>query len=89
MNLAEVDRPLRKLRLSGMADILETRLRQAQSDHMAPLDLVSALVADELICRQDGLFARRHKQAAPWTASTSISARRSTASSLRLVNRRP
>ena len=63
MNLIEVDRALRKLRLSGMADVLETRLRQAQSDKMTPLDLVSALVSDELIRRQDRLFARRHKQA--------------------------
>ncbi len=63
MNLVEVDRALRKLRLSGMADVLETRLHQAQSDHMAPLDLVSALVSDELLRREDRLFARRHKQA--------------------------
>jgi DNA replication protein DnaC len=63
MNLVEVDRALRKLRLSGMADVLDTRLRQAQADHMAPLDLVSALVSDELIRRQDRLFARRHKLA--------------------------
>jgi hypothetical protein len=32
MNLVELDHALRKLRLSGMADVLETRLRQAQSD---------------------------------------------------------
>jgi DNA replication protein DnaC len=63
MNLVELDHALRKLRLSGMADVLETRLRQAQSDKMAPLDLVSALVADELLRRQDRLFARRHKLA--------------------------
>jgi DNA replication protein DnaC len=63
MNLVEVDRALRKLRLSGMADVLETRLRQAQSERLAPLDLVSALVTDELVRRQDRLFARRHKQA--------------------------
>jgi DNA replication protein DnaC len=63
MNLVEVDRALRKLRLSGMADVLETRLRQAQSERMAPLDIVSALVSDELLRRQDRLFARRHKQA--------------------------
>jgi DNA replication protein DnaC len=63
MNLVEVDRALRKLRLSGMADVLEVRLRQAQTDHLAPLDLVSLLVSDELIRRQDRLFARRHKQA--------------------------
>jgi DNA replication protein DnaC len=63
MNLVELDHALRKLRLSGMAAVLETRLRQAQSEKLAPIDLVSALVADELIRRQDRLFERRHKQA--------------------------
>ncbi len=63
MNLVELDRALRKLRLSGMADVLETRLRQAQAEKMAPLDLVSALVSDELLRRQDRLFERRTKQA--------------------------
>ena len=63
MNLVEVDRALRKLRLSGMADVLETRLRQAQSEKMAPLDTVSTLVSDELLRRQDRLFERRTKKA--------------------------
>jgi len=63
MNLVELDRALRKLRLSGMANVLETRLRQAQSEKMAPLDVVSALVSDELQRRQDRLFERRTKQA--------------------------
>ena len=63
MNLVELDRALRKLRLSGMADVLETRLLQAQSERLAPLDLVSTLVSDELQRRQDRLFERRHKQA--------------------------
>jgi DNA replication protein DnaC len=63
MNLVEVDRALRKLRLSGMADVLETRLRQAQSEKMAPLDVVAALVSDELQRRQDRLFERRTKKA--------------------------
>jgi DNA replication protein DnaC len=63
MNLVELDHALRKLRLSGMADVLETRLRQAQSDKTAPLDLVSALVSDELLRRQDRLFERRTKYA--------------------------
>jgi DNA replication protein DnaC len=63
MNLVELDNALRKLRLSGMADVLETRLRQAQAEKMAPLDLVSALVSDELLRRQDRLFERRTKQA--------------------------
>jgi DNA replication protein DnaC len=63
MNLVELDRALRKLRLSGMANVLETRLRQAQSEKMAPLDVVAALVSDELQRRQDRLFERRTKKA--------------------------
>jgi DNA replication protein DnaC len=59
MNLAEIDRALRKLRLSGMASTLETRLLEAQSERRAPLDLVGALVHDELTRRQDRLLARR------------------------------
>ncbi len=63
MNTVELDHALRKLRLSGMADVLETRLRQAQTEKMAPIDLVSALVSDELLRRQDRLFERRTKKA--------------------------
>ncbi len=63
MNTAELDHALRKLRLSGMADVLETRLRQAQTEKMAPIDFLSALVSDELLRRQDRLFERRTKQA--------------------------
>jgi DNA replication protein DnaC len=63
MNLVELDHALRKLRLSGMADVLEARLRHAQTEKLAPLDLVATLVSDELQRRQDRLLARRHKQA--------------------------
>ena len=63
MNLVELDRALRQLRLSGMAAVLETRLRQAQTEKMVPIDLVSALVSDELRRRQDRLLDRRHKLA--------------------------
>jgi DNA replication protein DnaC len=63
MNLIELDGALRKLRLSGMADAMETRLRQAQTEKMVPLDIVSALVSDELLRRQDRLFERRTKLA--------------------------
>jgi len=63
MNLVELDRALRQLRLSGMAAVLDTRLRQAQADKMTPIDLVSALVTDELRRRQDRLLERRHKLA--------------------------
>jgi DNA replication protein DnaC len=63
MTLPELDRALRQLRLSGMADVLEVRLRQAQTERQAPLDLVAALVTDELVRRQDRLLARRRTQA--------------------------
>jgi len=63
MNMIELDRALRQLRLSGMADVLETRLLQAQANAMAPIDLLSSLVSDELACRSQRLLERRHKQA--------------------------
>jgi DNA replication protein DnaC len=47
-----------------MAAVLETRLRQAQAEAMAPIDLISCLVADELTRRSDRLLERRRKQAA-------------------------
>ena len=63
MNLIELIRALVQLRLSGMVAVLETRLLQAQSDNMAPIDLISTLVSDELACRGKRLLERRHKQA--------------------------
>jgi DNA replication protein DnaC len=63
MNLIELDRALRQLRMSGMAVTLETRMLQAQADAMAHIDLVSVLVSDELDCRSKRLLERHHKQA--------------------------
>jgi DNA replication protein DnaC len=63
MNLIELNRSLVQLRLSGMAAVTETRLLQAQSENMAPIDLISILVSDELACRSKRLLERRHKQA--------------------------
>jgi len=63
MNLTELDRALRQLRLGGMAAVLEVRLRQAQAEAMAPIDLISCLVSDELSRRSDRLLERRRKQA--------------------------
>lgn len=63
MNLIELQRSLRQLRLGGMADVLETRLHQAQAEPMAPIDLLACLVSDELTCRSDRLLERRRKQA--------------------------
>src|ERR687892_2184592 len=64
MNLIELERALRQLRLGGMAAVLETRLRQAQVEAMAPIDLISCLLNDELTRRSDRLLERRRKQAA-------------------------
>ena len=82
MNLVELDHALRKLRLSGMAAVLETRLRHAQTEKLTPIDLVSTLVSDELLRRRtDCLSAGTNRQAFATpiprsTPSTLISTRR-------------
>src|SRR6266498_1658593 len=63
MNLIELQRSLKQLRLGGIAAVLETRLHQAQTERMAPIDLISCLVADELARRSDRLLERRRKEA--------------------------
>jgi len=63
MNLMELQRALRQLRLGGMAAVLETRLHQAQAEAMAPIDLMSCLVSDELSRRGQRLLDRRRQQA--------------------------
>jgi DNA replication protein DnaC len=63
MNITELQHALHQLRLGGMARTLETRLRQAQAEPMAPIDLISCLIADELTTRSDRLLERRRKQA--------------------------
>ena len=62
MNLIELNRALRQLRLGGIAAVLEMRLHQAQVDAMAPIDLISCLVADELTRRGDRLLERRRSK---------------------------
>jgi len=51
MNLVELDHALRKLRLSGREDVMDTRLSQAQAEKLVSIDFVSALVSEELLCR--------------------------------------
>jgi DNA replication protein DnaC len=63
MNLIEMNRALRQLRLGGMAATLEIRLQQAQAEAMAPIDLIACLISDELTRRSDRLLQRRRKQA--------------------------
>jgi DNA replication protein DnaC len=63
MNPIELKRALKQLRLGGIAAVLETRLQQAQAERMAPIDLISCLVSDELTRRSDRLLERRKKEA--------------------------
>jgi DNA replication protein DnaC len=64
VNLIELEHALRQLRLGGIAAVLETRLHQAQAEPMAPIDLLSCLVTDELNRRSERLLERRRKHAA-------------------------
>jgi DNA replication protein DnaC len=72
VKVTELDPALRKLRLSGMAERLEMRLLEAQKSDWAPIDLLSALVQDELQRREDRLLSRRIKQAAFRDASKTL-----------------
>src|SRR5579863_6891708 len=63
MNITELKRALGQLRLGGIAAVLETRLQQALAEPMAPIDLISCLISDELTRRADRLLERRRKQA--------------------------
>lgn len=63
MNATEIDKALRKLRLSGMAEALEPRLLEARASKLSHIDFISTLVTDELQRRGDRLIARRLKQA--------------------------
>jgi hypothetical protein len=51
MNLIEVDRALRQLRLGGMASAVEARVREAQTEKLPHLDLIARLITDELTIR--------------------------------------
>src|SRR5947207_6738154 len=55
-----------------MAAVLETRLHQAQAEPMAPIDLISCLISDELTLRSDRLLERRRKQAGFRDANRSL-----------------
>jgi DNA replication protein DnaC len=63
VNTIELARTLKQLRLSGMADVLDTRLVQAQAENLVHLDFLSTLVGDELLRRQDRLLGKRLKEA--------------------------
>ncbi len=72
MNLIELQRSLRQLRLGGIAAVLATRLHQAQTEPMAPIDFLACLVGDELTRRADRLLERRRKEAGFRDASRTL-----------------
>ena len=61
MSLAEIDRALRELRLSGIGDTLETRVLQAQASQQPFLETFSMILQDELDRRHSRLLQRRYQ----------------------------
>ena len=59
----DLERQLRTLSLSGMAQTLLARNQEAISHHLAYTEFLALLVDDELARRRDRLFARRLKAA--------------------------
>lgn len=62
MNMVEIERALRELRLSGMAQTLATRVMQAQAAQEPFLDTFAAMLQDELDRRRSRLLERRYKR---------------------------
>jgi DNA replication protein DnaC len=61
MTMTEIERALRELRLSGIADTLSTRLMQAQSNQEPFLETFACMLQDELDRRRSRLLERRFK----------------------------
>jgi DNA replication protein DnaC len=62
MNAALTD-SLRRLRLSGLARVLDVRLQEATGNQLSHADFLELILADELIVRHERLIARRTKAA--------------------------
>lgn len=62
MNMFDIERALRELRLSGLAATLNTRAMQAQSSQEPFLETFAALLQDEIDSRRSRLLERRFKQ---------------------------
>jgi DNA replication protein DnaC len=60
MTLAEIERALRELRLSGIQATLETRILQAQVTQEPFLETFAMILQDELDRRRSRLMARRY-----------------------------
>ena len=62
MNMIEIERALRELRLSGIAETLSTRVLQAQASQEPFLETFAAMLQDELDRRRSRLLERRYKR---------------------------
>ncbi len=62
MNMVQIERALRELRLSGIADTLSTRLMQAQAAQEPFVQTFAAMLQDELDRRRSRLMERRYKR---------------------------
>lgn len=62
MTLIEIDRTLRQLRLSGLADTLNTRIMQAQAAQQPFVETLAALLQDELDRRRTSQTERCYKR---------------------------
>ncbi len=62
MNMIEIERALRELRLSGIADTLSTRVMQAQAAQQPFLETFASMLQDELDRRRSRLTERRFKR---------------------------
>ena len=60
MNMIEIERALRELRLSGIRATLDTRILEAQASHQPFLETFSHILQDELDRRRSRLTERRY-----------------------------
>lgn len=61
MSINEIERALRELRLSGIADTLNTRVMQAQASQQPFLETLAVMLQDEIDRRHSRLTERRFK----------------------------
>jgi hypothetical protein len=75
MNMIEIERALRELRLSGIAETLSTRVMQAHAAQQPFLETFAAMLQDELDRRRSRLTARAWMSGPRWRTSTGVSIR--------------
>jgi len=62
MNNNQLQSKLKALRLSGLAQVLETRLHEAQSNNLTHMEFFELLIEDEIALRKQRLIERRFKK---------------------------